>query len=101
MKLKRLKKIRIDEIVFDIIWDKDEGGGSMNFPNHLMVIGTALGEISAFATLLHELKEIVNVTQNIRYTRPDTPKCYEFHYTHREHSDMCDRLAGILSEFIQ
>ena len=49
--------------------------------------------------LIHELKEIIHVEQGTRYDRNDEFKAYEFHYTHKEHTELCSRLAGLLSQF--
>ena len=49
--------------------------------------------------LIHEFKEILQVEQNRRVMCGDGT--FEFHYGHAEHSDLCGRLAGVLSNFIK
>lgn len=100
MKIKRLKKIIVGDHDFDIIWEKDHSGGSFNYEKREIEIGTKNGELRAFGVLIHELKEIIQVEQNTRYERYDEDRSFEFHYTHKEHTQLCSMLAGLLSQFL-
>ena len=51
--------------------------------------------------ILHELKEIIQIEQATRFKRIDESCNYEFHYSHKEHTELCSRLAGLLSQFIK
>ncbi|HBC89565.1 MAG TPA: hypothetical protein DCZ94_21720 [Lentisphaeria bacterium] len=101
MKLRRLKRIRIGEVIFTVKWDSKDDGGYFDYGEKTISIGIKGNTMRQFAVIVHEIKEILNINQYVRYTRPDTLKDYEFHYGHREHSAMCNDLAGILNEFIK
>jgi hypothetical protein len=48
----------------------------------------------------NELKEIINVEQFTRFRRNDVGDDYWFVYDHRQHAEMCARLSGLLSQFL-
>jgi len=106
MKLIKIKKIIIGDTEFQVKWDKKRSGGSFSYPwknkKAEIVIGLEdekLNPIGILNTIIHELKEIIQVEQRTRYDRKDEYKAYEFHYTHKEHTDLCSRLAGLLAQF--
>jgi hypothetical protein len=108
MKIKKLKKIIIGDTPFNIKWDKKRSGGSFDYPYKKekggIEIGTSeekVNPVRVLSILIHELKEIIQVEQCVRYDRGDENKNYEFNYTHKEHTDLCSRLAGLLSQFLQ
>ena len=100
MKLKYPKSIVVGDYRFKIIYDKDRSGGSFDYEKKEIVIGVKHGELRALGIIIHELKELINVEQGIRYTNSHNTEDYLFIYTHKEHSDMCARLTGLLMEFI-
>lgn len=82
-------------------WDKDRKTKKMK--KGKIIIGTELlnvNPVSVLEVIIHELKEIIQAEQRVRFTRPDTKGEYEFHYNHRHHTDLCGRLAGLLSKFL-
>jgi len=104
MKLKFPKKIQIDDVIWNIKYDKKEAGGSFNYDKHLLKIGTKLYKeqpIRTFVVIIHELKEIIQVQQTTRFLRDDCDSDYIFVYDHRQHTDFCYRLAGLLNNFIK
>jgi hypothetical protein len=101
MKLKKLKKIQIGDIDWDIVWDKESSGGQFNYQEKKIEIGTEIGDIRTFGCLLHELKEIINVEQSTRYSKRTSSEEYMFMYDHAQHDDLCARLSGLLSKFLQ
>jgi hypothetical protein len=105
MRIKRKKKILIGDTVFNIRWDKETGGGSFAYPTITdpaeIVIGTMYARtnpVIILSILIHELKEIIQVEQSVRVGADNA--YYEFHYSHKEHTDLCSRLVGLLTEFI-
>jgi len=109
MKIKKIKKITIGDIVWNIKWDKKEDGGEFSYPwgqkkkkpfIRISVVQEKVNPVSVLSILIHELKEIIQAEQCVRYKRTDERDVYEFHYTHKEHTDLCSRLAGLLSKFI-
>ena len=83
-------------------WDDDEK--TKKIKKAKLIIGTRLLEnnpISVLGGIIHELKEIIQAEQGVRYQRPDNRNEYEFHYSHQHHKDFCSRLAGLLSKFIK
>jgi hypothetical protein len=107
MKLKFPKTLQIDEQLFHITYDKKAFDAEFAFAdgkkNAKIRIG--VGDLKACPTsvlmrIIHELKEIIHIQQATRYRRSDNNE-YEFHYSHKEHTDMCARLAGLLTHFIK
>jgi len=110
IKIKFIKEILIGSTKFKIIWDKNSEEGQLSYPwgrkneTAYIKIGLENHKVNPIRTLeiiIHELKEIINIEQATRMTRLDETKAYEFHYTHKEHTEMCSRLAGLLNEFIK
>ena len=110
MKIKKIKKITIGDVVWNIKWDKKEDGGSFTYPwgkkkiegtIRISIIDEKVNPLRVLGILIHELKEVIQVEQSVRYDRGDESKNYEFHYSHKEHTDLCSRLAGLLNEFIK
>jgi len=110
LKLKFPKSVLIGNVEFKIKLDKKSSGGSFEYwddENKMtggeITIGTFLLKVSPLSVLgviIHELKEIIQVEQGTRFNVP-YDNSYEFHYNHRQHTDLCSRLAGLLSQFIK
>mgnify|MGYP001614424990 CR=1 FL=1 len=107
MKLKFIKSILIGDCKFKVIWDKKSSGGEFRYPweneKGFIRIGTSKHKVNPIRTLSiinNELKEIIQTEQLTRVKKGDE-QGYEFHYTHKEHTDFCARLAGLLNEFIK
>ena len=109
MKLKFPKEITIGDMVFTVKTNPKSAGGNFSYPfksgdkatieigtKHLKMMPTRVLSI-----IIHELKEIINVEQSVRFSRMDEEDNFEFHYTHKEHTDMCSRLAGLLNAFLK
>lgn len=110
MKIKKIKKIVIGDTLFFLKWDKKKDGGEFSYPwgenkkrglIRISIVDEKVNPIGVLNIIIHELKEIIQVEQRTRYERGDENKAYEFHYTHKEHTDLCSRLAGLLNEFIK
>lgn len=109
MKLKFPKKIMIGSTEFFIVKDKTSAGGSFSYCDKdkkgRIIIGTKHIKSTPSRVLeiiIHELKEIIQVEQCVRYERSDLEKGeYLFSYGHKEHTDLCSRLAGLLNYFIE
>lgn len=107
MKLKFPKKIIIGDTEFWMKYNKTHSGGSFQYPfknkKGQIEIGTEhlkTNPIRVLGVIIHELKEIIQVEQSARYIRQDEGTSYEFHYSHKEHTDLCARLSGLLTNFI-
>jgi len=113
MKLKFPKTIRIGDVTYNVKTDKERSDAefytwSKNKKGKVMrgdiLIGTHLLEIepiTVLASIIHELKEIIQMEQATRFQDPSEKENYQFHYHHKEHTDLCARLAGALSEFLK
>ena len=110
MKFKFPKKITIGDTEFDIKYDPKSTSGEFSYPfegkRGFVKIGTESlkSNPTRFVTILiHEFKEIIQVEQSTRFNRNDDhgANSFEFHYTHKEHTDLCARLSGVLTKFIQ
>lgn len=107
MKIKKLKEITIGDNVFKIKWDKKNDDGEFSYPweGKKAFIRIGIKEeksnpIRTLSILIHELKEIIQEEQLVRYERRDEARAFEFHYTHKEHTTLCSMLAGLLDKFI-
>ena len=101
MKVKRLKKIVINGETFSIRWNKDTTGGSFDYLDQSIMIGTMIPqEAVIFGVLCHEIMEIVTAEMNVRLNRPDCLTDYIFVYDHRQHDTMMQMFSGIISNFI-
>jgi len=104
MEFKFPKTLHIDDVVWTMNYNKDSDGGSFHYSDCILEIGIKSYKtqpLRMFSVLIHELKEIIQTQQNTRYERGDENGNYEFHYSHKEHTDLCWRLAGLLSKFIK
>jgi len=107
MKFKRIKSIIIGEVKFEVIWDNKHDGGHFNYPTNDLngYINIGIGTIKTnpcrvLAIIIHELEEIITAQQFIRFQRFDVEDEYIFMYNHQQFTDKCNRLAGLLSQFI-
>jgi len=112
MKIRFPKQIIVGDSVFKVVKNPKIGGGSFEYwqkknkktTGGVLTIGTfhlKHSPLRVWGTIIHELKEIIQIEQGTRYERPDNQDEYEFHYTHKEHTDLCSRLAGLLNEFLK
>ena len=111
MRLKFPEKITIGDQSFEIKYDKKRIGGEFYYWEEdknkkaiggRIIIGTKLLKVSpseVLGTIIHELKEMINEEQKVRYRITDGD--FEFHYNHSQHTDMCSRLTGLLDLFIR
>ena len=111
MKLKFPKKILIGDTPFDIKLDPTDHGANFSYwdgdkkasRSGLITIGTfhlKTNPIRLFSTIIHQLKKIIHIEQGTRFEDPTEKRNYQFHYHHKEHTELCSRLAGLLNEFI-
>ncbi len=107
MEFKFPRKIIVGDIVFKMKYDKKMDGAEFKYPEGktpgLVTIGMRDFEGNPLTFLnyvMHEFKEIIQIEHGARLFNRTTDS-YEFHYTHKEHTDVCSRLAGILNQFIK
>ncbi len=99
MKIKRIKKLNVNAVVFDVIWDRENYGGSFSYGTHELTICTK-DKSEIFETICHELMEIVSCEMRVRLSRPDCDSDYVFVYDHRQHTTMIAMFSGLLKQFI-
>ncbi len=101
MRIKRIKKLKVNCYTFDIKWDKSHDGGCFNFRDRTIEIGVKGNHTdSVFMVICHELLEIVAIEVNVRMVRPDCDSDYIFVYDHRQHETMANMFSGLVSQFI-
>lgn len=101
MRIKRIKKIKINSYEFKVVWDNSGAGGSFSYSDQTMRIGCKgvfPGEM--FMVICHELMEICALEMNVRFRRPDCDTDYIFVYDHRQHETMMNIFSALLSQFI-
>lgn len=102
MKLKYPKKVKISHNTFTIRWDRKSYDGEVSWAKQQIMIGTKSKDApTILGTIIHELKEVIQMGQCVEYVIPGTDDNFKFVYGHAEHTDLCDRLAGLLDEFIK
>ena len=108
MEYKYPKKVTVGSEVFNIIYDyKNDDGASFSFPKDgkpaYVKFGMKCHKVSPLFFLdcvIHEFKEIIQMEQGSQAFFPARSH-YEFHYSHGEHTDLCSRLAQVVSLFIK
>jgi hypothetical protein len=101
MKIKRLSKLSINSYEFRIKWDGTISGGSFNYDEHEIVIGTKKNtESEIFNILCHELLEACACECRCRFYRSDVSDDYYFMYDHRLHDIKANMLASLIWRFL-
>ena len=101
MKIKKLKKLRVNSFNFDVKWDKALDGASFNYEKKEICIGIKDSDPNVtFMFICHELMELCAVEMNVRFRRPDVGDDYIFVYDHRQHETMTNLFASLLSQFM-
>ncbi len=101
MRIRRIRKLRVNSYDFDVVWCKDHNGASFDFRTLEIVIGVKSGRTAdAFQNICHELQEICACEMHARFQRPDVGDDYIFVYDHRQHDTMVNMFAGLLAQFI-
>lgn len=102
MKIKRIKRLKVNSYMFKVIWEKGSGGGSIAYSNREICIGLENNDDDLlFMIICHELLELCAVEMNVRLSRVDCDSDYIFVYDHRQHETLMNMFAGLLSQFIE
>lgn len=102
MKIKRIRKLKVNSVLFDIKWDNEIGGASFSYSNRNITFGVYdVTDLELFEVVCHELFEIVAIELAVRFKRPDCDTDYVFVFDHRQHSTMMCMFSGLLSQFIK
>lgn len=100
MKIKRIKKLKVNNTLFKVIWDKRSGAASFCYEKREIVIGSRY-EHDLLMLICHELLEICAIEMCVRYNRTDVSSDYLFSYDHRQHTSMMYMFSGLLEQFIE
>lgn len=101
MEINRIKELKVNCYLFDVVWDETHAGGSIDYESQIIEIGCGLNDRVTFQVILHELEELAAIEMRIRYDRPDCETDYMFVYDHRQHDTKENMVAGWLMEFIK
>ena len=101
LKVKRIKKLKVNNYEFNIVWKNDHSGGHFSYPSKTIEIGIKnQSEELIFASICHELMEIVAIEMNVKLHRPDCRDDYIFVYDHRQHDTMSNMFSSLITQFI-
>lgn len=100
MKIKRLKKIKINSYLFNITWDKKRYDAAFSYDDNTMMIGCGGLPSEVFMLICHEVMEICALEMHVRFRRTDCNTDYIFVYDHRQHDTMMNMFASVIEQFI-
>lgn len=102
MKIKRLKKLRVNSNIFNVTWKKQYYGASFNYFQKQLVIGIGdnKNEEMIFELLTHELMELAAVILAVRLDRPDVDSDYIFVLDHRQFDTLVQVYSGLVLQFL-
>ena len=104
MKIKFPEKIDILSSSFKVIQDINEEGGSFNFANSQLIIGTRYLKSDpnhVFNIICHEVSEICHVVLNLRYNDHSVSNNYKFFMDHKEFEIHNSLFAITIQNFIK
>lgn len=101
MKIKRIKKLKVNVTTFKILWESSHNGASFSYRDNLITFGVrSLTDTELSSRICHELLEICALEMHVRYNRSDCDSDYLFSYDHRQHTTMCEMFAALFEQFI-
>jgi len=101
MKIKRIKKLKVNYFTFEVKWNSKHDGGSFSYGKMIIEIGTKQSNDAELLMIVcHELMEICAIEMNVRLHRPDCSTDYIFVYDHRQHETMMCMFSGLLNQFL-
>lgn len=101
MKVKKIKKLKVNCYTFNVVWDGSHSGGSFSYAKKEINIGTQdRSDDGLFMVVCHEIMEICALEMNVRLNRPDCESDYLFVYDHRQHETMMNMFSSLVTQFI-
>ena len=99
MKIKRLKKLSVNNKCFTVKWNKTHSGAGFDYRKLEMEIGTG-SDAEILENVSHELLEMVHVEMDTRLDRPDCDTDYYFIQDHRQFTTAVRMFTGLLNQFL-
>ena len=100
MKIKFPKTIQIGTTTFKVVHD-NRLGGEFNWDNRILRICDKKTPLETLNIITHEIFEMWSISLYLRYERRDSFNNYEFHFDHRNFTNLCEMASKTISEFIK
>ena len=104
MQIKFPKSIIITSFYFDVVQDKNYGGGSFSCSESKITIGTKYlkkDPHSVFNVICHEIMEVIMVIQMNRYDDASVSGNHKFFQDHKEFQNNIQLFSQVIQQFIK
>ena len=101
MKIRKIKKLKVNSTVFNIKWVNEYGGAWFDYGKEEIGFNVKdCTQLEILNMINHELFEICCTEMHVRFKRPDVSSDYIFVFDHRQHTTIIEMMSGLLSEFL-
>lgn len=98
--IKKLKKVEILGLMFDVKWDKNESGGHAYTGDNEIMIGCKYKRY-VFSILLHEISEVCHILLHQHYADRSVSENFKILMDHKEFEIHCDLVAQTIQKFMR
>ena len=101
MKIRKIKKLKVNSTTFTVVWNKSHNGGIVDYATKIIEIGTNGNSTERILEVIcHELFEVCALEAYVRFDRMDVDSDYLFVFDHRQYTSMMSMFSSLVSQFI-